>query len=252
MNDVELKRKKFAGTVSIAIGAVAIAVLAPAIMLLVKGIIGIGIAGVVALAIVNGAPVISMKFANWKVKAIVAEAKENPIETMINISHDRADKLVKALESIGNLTASIKNFSDKVVTFKKQWPAEAEAFDAGLNNAKLVLEQWKQKYSIAKEALAAYNLEIEKCKAVNEMATELAALNKMAQMDSDQLMEELKSKTAIDEVSRRMNSAMATLETSLLEEVKFTIPTKAPVQAALESNPAPVANFTDVQAVVKV
>lgn len=223
MNDIDLKRKKFAGIVKIAIGALAIVVLAPAIMLLVKGIIGIAVAGLVGLAIVNGAPVISMKLANWKVKAIVAEAKTNPIETMVNIANDRADKLKEALQRIGDLSASVKNFADKVVGFKQKWPNEAAAFDAAVTNANNVLAKWKNDYGVAKGALSEYLLEIDKCRAINEMATEMAALNKMAQMDSDQLMEELKSKTAIDEVSRRMNSAMAQLETSLLEEVRFDV-----------------------------
>lgn len=236
MNDTELKRKKFSRIVSIAIGAIAIAILAPAIMLLVKGIIGIAIAGTVALLIVNGAPVISMKLANWKVKAIVAEAKENPIETMVNIQQDRANKLVEAKKSIGDLQAAVMNFSDKVVGFKKQWPNEAAAFDMAVSNANRVLAKWKNDYSIAKAALEQYGLEIEKCKAINEMALEMAKLNKMAQVDSDQLMEKLKSDTAIDEVSKRMNSAMAQLETSLLEEVTFEVKSVAQQQPATLSN----------------
>jgi len=246
VNDTELKRKKFAGFVKIAIGAVAIALLAPAIMLLVKGIIGIAMAGLVSLVIVNGAPVISMKLANWKIKEIVAEAKANPIETMINVYHDRADRLVEAKQRIGDLSASVKNFSDKVVDFKKTWPNEAAAFDAAVANALQVLEKWKKDYRTANAALEQYQLEIEKCKAVNEMAVEMAKLNKMAQMDSDKLMEELKSKTAIDEVSKRMNSAMAQLETSLLEEVKFDV--RPGATPAISNNPAPVANFVTVDA----
>jgi hypothetical protein len=244
VNDIDLKRKKFAGIVKLGIGAVAIIVLAPAIMLLVKGLIGIAVAGVVGLAIVNFAPVIAMKMANWKVKAIVSEAKENPIETMVNVANDRAEKLTEALQRIGDLSASVKNFADKVVGFKKQWPNDAAAFDAAVANANKVLAKWQNDYRIAKVALEQYLLEIDKCRAVNEMAVEMAKLNKMAQMDSDKLMEELKSKTAIDEVSRRMNSAMAQLETSLLEEVKFDVTPGA----AITNNPTPVASFGIVDA----
>lgn len=236
MNDVDIKRKKFAGIVKIAIGALAIVILTPAILLLVKGIIGIAVAGLVGLAIINGAPVISMKLANWKIKAIVQEAKTNPIETMVNIQQDRANKLVEAKKSIGDLQAAVMNFADKVVGFKKQWPNEAAAFDMAVTNANKVLAKWKNDYTVAKDALEKYGLEIEKCRAINEMALEMAKLNKMAQMDSDQLMEKLKSDTAIDEVSKRMNSAMAQLETSLLEEVTFEVKPVAQQQPAALSN----------------
>jgi hypothetical protein len=231
VGEIDLKRKKFAGLVNLTIGAIAIVLLAPAIMLLVKGLVGIAAAGIVALAIVNGAPVISMKLANWKVKAIVQEAKDNPIETMIDIANDRADKLVEAKQRIGDLSASVKNFIDKVAGFKQKWPNEAATFDMAVANANQVLEKWKNDYTVANSALTLYLAEIDKCKAINEMATEMTKLNKMAQMDSDKLMEKLKSDTAIDEVSKRMNSAMAQLETSLLEEVRFDFPAVGQVPA---------------------
>lgn len=243
MNDVDLKRKKFASIAKILLTAGVVVVLTPAIMLLVKGIIGLAIAGLVGLVSVNFAPVVAMKLANWKIKAVVAEAKENPIETMVNVYHERADRLVEAKQRIGDLSASVKNFADKVVGFKQKWPNEAAAFDAAVTNANKVLEKWKTDYKVASAALELYGTEIEKCKAVNEMAMEMAKLNKMAQLDSDKLLEELKSKTAIDEVSKRMNSAMAQLETSLLEDVKLEVP-------AISSNPTPAANFVDVSSPV--
>lgn len=224
MSDIDLKRKKLSRWVAIGITAASVVLLMPAIMMLVKGLIGIAVAGVVSLAIVNFAPVISIKFATWKIKAIVADAKANPIETMIDVANERADKLNEAKQRIGELSAAVKNFADKVVGFKKTWPNEAAAFDMAVDNANKVLDKWKKDWSTANTALSIYLTEIDKCKAVNEMALEMAKLNNMTKMDSDKLMEKLRSDTAIDEVSKRMNSAMAQLETSLLEEVKFELP----------------------------
>ena len=241
MNDIDVKRKKLSRWVSVGIAAVAIAILAPAIIALVKGLVGIALAGLVGLAIVNFAPVISIKFATWKIKAIVSDAKANPIETMIDVANQRADKLNEAKQRIAELSAAVKNFADKVVGFKKTWPNEAAAFDMAVANATQVLEKWKNDFTVAQSALKIYLTEIEKCKAINEMAMEMAKLNNMAKMDSDKLMEKLRSDTAIDEVSKRMNSAMAQLETSLLEEVKFELP-------AVTNNPTPVANFAYVDA----
>jgi vacuolar-type H+-ATPase subunit I/STV1 len=254
MNETDLKRKKFAGIAKVAIGAVVIAAIAPALILLAKGIASIAVIGGIGLLIINAAPVVSMKLANWKVKEIVKEAKTNPIETMVNVANDRADRLKGALQRIGDLSASVKNFSDKVVGFKKQWPNDAAMFDQAVTNAQKVLAKWTSDYKIAKQALEAYLLEIEKCRAVNDMAVEMAALNKMAQMDSDKLMEELKSKTAIDEVSRRMNSAVAQLETSLLEEVNFSVTpgTSAQNASLLTNDPAQIVDFSTVTVAQKV
>ena len=60
-------------------------VVSPVIFLAIKGLVGLVVAGVIGLAIVQFTPVVAMKFANWKVKGIVAEAKENPIETLTNL-----------------------------------------------------------------------------------------------------------------------------------------------------------------------
>jgi hypothetical protein len=252
VNETELKRKRFALIAKIAIGAGILIVAAPLIMILAKSIIAVGVIGAVALVGVNAAPILAFKLANWRIKEIIQEAKTNPIETMIGVAVDRANKLVEAKTRIGNLSASTKNFADKVAGFKKQWPNEAAVFDQGLANANQVLEQWKQQYKIASAALEDYKLEIDKCNAVNDMAKELAALNNMAQMDGDKLMEELKSKTAIDEVSRRMNSAMAQLETSLLTEVKFDVPGASQQAMLLSNNPAQVVDFSPVKVAQKV
>jgi hypothetical protein len=246
VNDIDLKRKKVAGIVKLVIGAVAIAILAPTIMLLVKGLVGIGIAGLVALAIVNFAPVISMKFANWKIKAIVAEAKGNPIETMISVAHARQDKLLEAKNAIANLSTQIKNFRDKLAGFKQQWPDQSDVFEKNAANMEAVLKKWQDNYRIADGALSQYWKEIDKCQAVNAMAIEMQKLNNMAQMDSDKLLEELKSKTAIDAVSENMNHAMSQLETSLLTEVPGKVIT--PQTASLLSNdPSQVVDFHSIK-----
>lgn len=236
MNDIDLKRKKFASFAKIGIAALAIIVLAPAIMLLVKGVVGLAAAGLISLVVVNFAPVVSMKLANWKIKAIVAEARTNPIETMINVAHARQDKLAEAKNAIANLSTQIKNFNDKLAGFKKQWPDQAEVFEKNATNMQAVLKKWQDNYRLADSALAQYFLEIEKCQAVNDMAIEMQKLNNMAQLDSDKLLEELKSKTAIDAVSENMNRAMSQLETSLLTEVPTGIsPIQSPVPSVLSA-----------------
>ena len=46
--------------------------------------IGLVIAAIVGLAIVMFTPVVAIKFANWRLQAIKAESRANPIETLQN------------------------------------------------------------------------------------------------------------------------------------------------------------------------
>ena len=50
-------------------------VVSPIIFMVVKGLLGLLVAATVGLVAVNLAPVVSMKIANWKIKAIVAEGQ---------------------------------------------------------------------------------------------------------------------------------------------------------------------------------
>lgn len=77
-----IKRQKLATYAKWGLALLAAAIISPIIFFAVKGLIGLALAGLIGLTIVNFAPVVAMKFANWKVKAITHEAKQNPIEKM--------------------------------------------------------------------------------------------------------------------------------------------------------------------------
>src|SRR5258708_7671784 len=111
--NIEEKRQRIAKFVTYGLGVVAVAIATPIIYLAVKGLIGIAIAGILALIIVNGAPVLGNKFANWKIKAIKAEAAANPIETLQNIRIEKQESLNKGYDALKQLSTAVRNFEDK-------------------------------------------------------------------------------------------------------------------------------------------
>jgi hypothetical protein len=215
---LEKRRRNIERGVKLGLLALVGFIVSPFIFLAVKGLVGIGIAAAVGLAVVNFAPVVAMKFANWKLSAVKAEAARNPIETLQNEYADRGVALASFREAINNFSASVKDFHDKLAGFKEKFPQDAEKFEDQLSKMKRLLEVRRSKYKEAQEALAKFETEIHRADAIWQMGLEAAKMNAAAGMTDQDFMAKIKVETALDSVSKTMNVAFAELETSLIEE----------------------------------
>lgn len=214
----EQKKQRIATVVKWAIGLVAAAVISPVIFFAVKGIVGLALALVLGVAFINFAPVVAMKFANWKLKGIKHEAMANPVETMQNVFLEKTEALAAFLQRIEEFATQVSNFSDKLDGFKAQFPAEAPKFQSTLDGMQRLLQVRRQKYGDSKMMLSRFSHEIAKADAIWKMGLAAQAMTRAAGMTEDDFMQRLKTETAIDSVQTQLNRAMAELETSLLEE----------------------------------
>ena len=73
MDALDIRKARLSSAVKWGLGIAAAVLISPVIFLAVQGLIGLALAGIVGLAIINFAPVLGMKFANWKLKAIKAD-----------------------------------------------------------------------------------------------------------------------------------------------------------------------------------
>jgi hypothetical protein len=213
-DDINVKRDKIAKYAKWGLGLVGAAVISPFVFLAVKGLIGLALAAVVGVAIINLAPVVSMKFANWKVKAIVSEAMVNPIETLTNLLIEKRKAFESFKENVTTAATAAKNFATKVDGFKKKFPARAPEFEAQLA---AMTELVKRKYQALRDAEHSLNegdAKLDEMKAYWEMSQAAQAANKAAGMDTGDLYEKLKADTAVDAVYTSMNRAFAELETA--------------------------------------
>lgn len=218
MNEIELKRQKMATWAKWSLGLLGAVVISPVIFLAVKGLVGLAIAGIVGLTIISFAPVLSMKFANWKIKGIKSEAATNPIETLQVQLIEKKEALLRFLNSINSFAAEVKGFEDKVEQFKREHPSEAAQFDEQLKAMIELLENRKLKYRRAREQVNFFEASIDRARAKWEMAQAAIRMNKLAGMQTGDEYEKIKVETAIDSVQTAMNTAFAELETALLSE----------------------------------
>lgn len=212
MNTVDQKRESYNKWIKIGIIAVGALIISPIIFMIVKGIVGIAIAGAVGLVLVNVAPYVSMKLANWKVRGIVAEANANPIETMTNLLIAKHKAFDVFRTNVGDAATAAKTFEQKCKQFSGQYPERANEFYAQLKAMNTLVERKKASLRDAQAMLATGDAKLVEMKAYWEMSQAANAANKAAGMDTGDQFELLKSDTACDAVFESMNRAFATLE----------------------------------------
>jgi len=220
MNDLDLdqKRNRIETVVKIlAVLAVGFFV-APVILITIKGLIGLVTAGAIALVAINLTPWFSAVVANWRLKALKHEAAKNPIETLQNDYRRRVEALQAFRQSILNSKAEVAMFGDKLEGFKRQYPADAAKFDTQYAQMAALLQLRGRKYAEAKDNLARYNSEIDRAKAIWEMAQAAAQMNKVAGVDTDEFYAKIQVETALGSVEKSLNVAFADLELSLADE----------------------------------
>jgi hypothetical protein len=200
------------------LGLTAAVLISPVIFLAVKGIIGLGLALVVGLVLINGAPVLAMKAANLKLKGIRHEASRNPVETLQHEWQAQREALTKFKESITTFRTEVANFASQVEGFAVSFPADAPKFAEQQRQMERLLQVREARYKGVKDELEKFQLEINRAEAIWKMSQAAQRLNKAAGMNEDDFLARIKTETAIDAVQTSLNRAFAELETSLMDE----------------------------------
>lgn len=212
MNTIDQKRATYDKWFKIGLVALAALIVSPIIFMVVKGIVGLAIAASLGLIVVNFAPVMSMKLANWKVKGIVAEAKENPIETMTNLLIAKRQAFNNFQVAVTEQTSALKNFERKSNEFAKTYPHRAKEFQLQVAAMATMVEKQQQALLQAKSAIANGEQKLVEMRAYWDMSQIAQAANKSANMSTGDQFEQLKADTAFDSVFDSVNMAFAQME----------------------------------------
>lgn len=211
------QKEKYARIGRIAVVALCVIVAAPAIALLVKGLVGLVVAAVVGFGAIAAAPVLGHQFAVWKIKGMKAIARANPVETLQSVYVEKKQALAQFLHQIQQFSADVATFSQKVEQFKIDYPNDAPTFIQHLNKMIQLLELRKAEYRKAEQALGKFEGEIAKAESIWRMSQAAASVSKSAGFDADEVYAKIKTETAVEQVQLSLNQAFAQLDTALLE-----------------------------------
>ena len=122
--DLEAKRKKIETVVKVASLLVISFFVAPFIFVAIKGLVGLVVAGVVALVAINLAPAAAALIANWRLKALKAVAAANPIEELENQYGARQSALAQMRDNIKQSYAVLQDLYSQIQEYTEKYPGK--------------------------------------------------------------------------------------------------------------------------------
>lgn len=220
---IEQKRDKLDRWLKIGACALVALVVAPVIMMIVKGIVGLAVAAALGVTLVTVAPWFTLKMANLRYRLVDAEkvahikkvaeaASENPIETLTALLASKNQAFDEFRKNVEVAISARATFKSKVQKFAEKYPARASEFNTQYERMSDLVERKKLALQEAKKSLEDGAMKLEEMKAYWSMSQDAIALNKAAGMDTGDAFERLKADTACDAVFDSMNTAFAQLE----------------------------------------
>lgn len=223
MNDIEIAKGRVLKKASLlkwGVGLVGALVLAPVVWALVYAVLGAAalgaslfVAGAVGLAVVNLAPVLSMKFANWKINMIIEEAQRNPIPTLIQ-EYDKDGKELEGFQqAIVDYATEIGNVRDQAAKLQSYLTqSDREKFESDIALMEKDLQLQEQDLDEFKQQHEAFRVEIQRADAIWKLNMAVSKANaKNRGVRAEETIARIKKDTALDAVSSAMNRSKAQL-----------------------------------------
>ena len=219
----EQKKARLAMGVKWGLGLVGAALIAPVAFLAVQGLVGLIVAGVLGMTIVHGAPVLSMKFANWKLAGMKDEARRNPIETRQNIALQARERIRQAEGELTSFATEVRNFADQVKELRREQPDDAADFDEQLRNLQRLLELKRSGLSDARAKADEFEAATERAARKWKVAQSAIRMQKLSGAMEDDAMNKLLAAESLDSVQTAMNRALSELDSVLAMQAPPTL-----------------------------
>lgn len=185
-----------------------------------------GAVGLVALLLVwtvgNAfVPVFSRKVANWRLKAIKAEAAKNPIETMERDLLQKQQMHQQFGIALKWMIGTVESFGGKLAKTKREHAGspEIEALEKNYKAMAQLVAQRKATYEKGRQVLEQAAKNLDRQRDIWELVIESRAMNKAISGDAESdFLAKLEMDTAHNSIQREMHSVFADIEMGLLEE----------------------------------
>jgi hypothetical protein len=217
---------------------------APFVLQAIGGIIGLAVAAGLGFVGINFTQYFALKVANWRLKAIKAEAMKNPCETLQNEYIKKEHALQDYRANIAKFAAQVMAFADQVKGYVKEGLEDAQTYVEQLNKMKQLLELRKQKYQQAQDMLAQFAETIARTEKKWKMACAAMAMNEAAGELAGDTFDKICIETALDSVQTKLNESFADLDIALMDDEKE----KRQLQAKQAKSLPPVSSVIDVTA----
>lgn len=213
----EDRKTRLATALKWGLGIGAAMLIAPVIFLAVKGLVGLGLALLAGLVIINAAPVVALRLATWKIAGLKGLARSNPIEVREKLALDRHAMLEKKAQSITDYATEVSGFANEVQNLAQQYPQDAEQFKSQLDTCNRLLEHQRAEYKRAVAALQEFERATQRARAKWKVAQSALRMQRLSGAQADSAMEKILADEALDSVEHAMDQAFAGLDTAIMK-----------------------------------
>jgi len=222
IDDPTERKKRVARRWRVGLALVVGVVAAPFVVAGIEGLAGLFVIWLLTTVAVQFAPVISMKVANLRLKAIKAEAEKNPIETMEATYAEKSEVIRAGDEKIVAFESRYRTYLDQLDDFKEKHPSKADRFVQIARTMGTGLKRMKQKQAAAKEEQKAYWDKISEARAIFAMALAAQAVSELSATAEQQVFQDIKRQVAFDAVNTAFNRAVAELSLDVEDPKEFS------------------------------
>lgn len=219
MTDLEIKQRKWQ-LIGLTVGALAVIIaLGPLYLTILHGIGAFAalVATVfIGITVWNFVPWFSVKLANWRLKALKAEAAKNPIETLENRYLQLKENLLKQRDNIKARVAIAKKIFSQITDFEQKFNKTSPRRDA-YQKLNQLIDLAKGRYKKAALALVNFGQVIEEKRADWEIVLSMNEANKLAQAGED-FTSKLMQDTALNTIQQGLDLAFAELDAAVMDE----------------------------------
>lgn len=212
-----MDQNKFKTIAKIGLIGVAGFIVAPAIYLVIKGLVGLAIAAAVGGGIIAFAPSVSQFMTNMKYKALEAVISYEPVLTLKSRAEERWKDLEEQRTLLEKQSADLMQFKTKAENFIRAYPDEAEQWKQRVKDWESIFAFRVEKWKEARASTEQFMRTVDKAEAIYEMAVADAKLGKSFGKSKD-FMSMFKEKTAFEAIDKANSQAMASLKMALLDE----------------------------------
>ena len=249
-DDNDVRRQKLATAFKWALGLAGAFLVAPYIFIAVKGMIGLALAAAVGLIITQLAPVFSLVLANLRMKLLIGEVQENPIETLLNLKAEKNAELEAADQKIVDFETEIGNFDDQLQDFSSQYPKEAPTYKTLSERMHVALTGMKQEQSNARRDLQELDRKIAKAQAIYKMSLAAERVTKLSSSAQARVFAQIKEQVAFDAVRTELNRSFASLNLAIerrADASKLDLPSPTGDQQSITVHSLPVPRKAESQ-----
>lgn len=216
-NTIVTVDKKKAATIKWLIIGTCCVLAAPAALFILKGVIALAAAGLIAAGSIFFAPVVAQKMAVQRIKMEVKDAQENPIETLKSEYAQMQQDYNQFEAQVTQFGAEVANFAQQTNEFKREYPDDAKLFEEQLAAHQALQADKEEKFKQAGIDLKTFAGVVKRAEAMWRMAASSKRMSELAGKQAGDVFSQIRKETSLDTVRQATYESFSAVRTSLLK-----------------------------------